>query len=170
MCRDHLIQGWLYSNRHCCSDTARLTNLITPVKLYWSESTVNEFIGVAISSLAKMPGANTDGGLVVPRPSADISRSSDIGLSVTSTVVNGSSWNATSRTDSRAPGVLNTQPSMATLVNGNDGNVVLVIPELEGKGPSEQLEILKELLEKTTRLKEGAENFLKMELTVSCLH
>ena len=84
--------------------------------------------------------------------------------------MNGSSWNATSRTDSRAFGVLNTQPSMATLVNGNDGNVVLVIPELEGKGPSEQLEILKELLEKTTRLKEGAENFLKMELTVSCLH
>lgn len=110
---------------------------------------------------------NNEGGLVVPRSSADIARSNETGISTTSTVVNGSSWNTPVRMDSRAPGVLSTQPSMATLVSGNDGVAVLVFPDLEGKEPAEQLELLKELLEKTTRLKEGAENFLKMELTVS---
>lgn len=114
-----------------------------------------------------MPGANTEGGLVVPRSSADIARSSDTTLSATSTVVNGSSWNTHARLDSRVAGALSNQPSVATLVSGSDGNAVLVFPELEGKEPVEQLELLKELLEKTTRLKEGAENLLRQKITVS---
>lgn len=114
-----------------------------------------------------MPGANTEGGLVVPRSSADIARSSDTTISATSTVVNGSSWNTHARLDSRVAGPLSNQPSMATLVSGSEGNAVLVFPELEGKEPAEQLELLKELLEKTTRLKEGAENLLRQKITVS---
>ncbi|KAH8114744.1 Rapamycin-insensitive companion of mTOR, N-term-domain-containing protein [Phellopilus nigrolimitatus] len=53
-----------------------------------------------------------------------------------------------------------------TLVNdGTADGGGISLPELDGKEPAEQLDTLRDMLEKATRLKEGAVNFLKMELT-----
>lgn len=58
--------------------------------------------------------------------------------------------------------------SNITVVGGSneEAKVAIPFPELEGKDPIEQLEILNALLEKETRIKEGAENLLKMPLAV----
>lgn len=61
-----------------------------------------------------------------------------------------------------------------TLVNGVNGHAgsssdvqsLPSFPELDGKESSEQKEMLKEMLEKASRLKDGAENFLRMGMTV----
>ena len=127
-----------------------------------------------------MPGNTTDGGgggggLVVPRPSLDVGLSNDIALSASSTIApsNGSSWINVDGSSSRT---LSTRPSNMTLVNDRPGSapdahangngIEISFPELDGRDPVDQIETLRDMLEKATRLKEGAVNFLKMEMTV----
>lgn len=113
-----------------------------------------------------MHGPNSDGGLVVPRASLDGGLSADTGVSATSTIVgNGSPWLQVNRDGN--PRTLASRPSASTLVGTppTDG-IEISFPELDGREPAEQLETLKDMLEKATRLKEGAVNFLKMEMTV----
>ncbi|KAL5482443.1 hypothetical protein ACEPAI_9037 [Sanghuangporus weigelae] len=121
-----------------------------------------------------MPGNTTDGGgggggLVVPRPSLDGGLSNDIALSASSTVApsNGSSW-VTVDGNSRT---LSTRPSNMTLVDrpgsnadANGSGIEISFPELDGRECTDQMETLRDMLEKATRLKEGAVNFLKMEM------
>lgn len=40
------------------------------------------------------------------------------------------------------------------------------LPDMEGKEPTQQLELLNQQLEKESRIKDGAENLLRMQLTV----
>lgn len=116
-----------------------------------------------------MHAPNSDGGLVVPRASLDGGLSADTGVSATSTVVsNGSTpWLQVNRGADGNPRTLASRPSASTLVGTppTDG-IEISFPELDGREPAEQLETLKDMLEKATRLKEGAVNFLKMELAV----
>lgn len=117
---------------------------------------------------------NTDVGLVVPRVSVEAGLSAESTVYSSAMTVQGAPWTLSARSsDIRGgltPSTLASRPSMATLVNGNMGAVGgrrSSIPELEGKDPAEQLETLMNMLEKTTRLKEGAENLLRMNMTVS---
>ena len=58
---------------------------------------------------------------------------------------------------------LSTRPSNMTLVNDRpqtESGIEISFPELDGREPTEQLDTLKDMLEKATRLKEGAVNFL----------
>lgn len=63
------------------------------------------------------------------------------------------------------------KPSYASFVQDEplEGGGI-TFPELDGREPAEQLEILRDMLEKTTHLKHGAVKFLKTEeLTVGRL-
>ena len=92
---------------------------------------------------------------------------------VTATPATDSSWNGVRQPSERihyshsSAGRLSNKTSF-TLTNGNsaiESNSV-AFPELEGKGHTEQIETLREMLEKAIRIKEGAENLLRMDLPV----
>ena len=86
--------------------------------------------------------------------------------SVTSAAINSNS-NLHLGTGSASAHQLSTRPSQATLVNDADASAMgISFPDLDGRDPSEQLETLRDMIEKETRLKEGAVNFLKMDLDV----
>lgn len=90
-------------------------------------------------------------------------------LSVSSAGAGSAYWGPSSRlTDgSRA---LVTKPSYTTIAHEepSEGGGI-TFPELDGREPAEQLEVLKDMLEKTTNLKDGAANMLKMEMPVCIL-
>ena len=50
--------------------------------------------------------------------------------------------------------------------NDTEVSIGISFPEIDGRDPQEQLETLREMLEKTTRIKEGAVNFLRMDIDV----
>ncbi|KDR82835.1 hypothetical protein GALMADRAFT_88557 [Galerina marginata CBS 339.88] len=60
-----------------------------------------------------------------------------------------------------------TASSTSTLVNSASGDAGFSLSELDGKEPSEQLDILNNQLAVENRIKEGAENLLHMDLTDS---
>jgi hypothetical protein len=55
----------------------------------------------------------------------------------------------------------------ATAPSPQPAQPIISFPELEGKQPAEQLEIMKELFEKASRVKEGAESFLRITPNLS---
>ena len=95
-----------------------------------------------------MPGTRLDAALPIPRRSTDSGTAAaggDIGIG-TGDTRGGSN-------DFSAPGA----------------QVLSWFPELEGKDPTQQVEMLNQLLEKEGRIKDGAENLLRMQLTVYIL-
>ena len=50
--------------------------------------------------------------------------------------------------------------------NDTEVSIGISFPEIDGRDPQEQLETLREMLEKTTRIREGAVNFLRMDIDV----
>ena len=63
------------------------------------------------------------------------------------------------------------RPSYNTILHEEPlENGSIAFPELEGRDPAEQLEILKGMLEKATKLKDGAANLLEMNITVSWIY
>ena len=89
--------------------------------------------------------------------------------SSTSVGLNSSSSLPSERNASAPTHTLSTRPSNATLVNDADisASMGISFPELDGRDPVDQLEMLRDMLEKESRLKEGAVNFLRMDLDVS---
>ncbi|THH08497.1 hypothetical protein EW145_g2671 [Phellinidium pouzarii] len=113
-----------------------------------------------------MPMNISEGGLAVPQLSLDGGISGETNFSASGIVVNGTPRNTLKTTDGNR--TLASRPSNMTLVNDaplNGGGISF--PELDGREPVEQLATLNEMLEKATRLKEGAVNFLKMEMADS---
>lgn len=118
-----------------------------------------------------MPNVNVEGGLAVPRRSTDGGLSVDSGLTGTTVANGGSAFIARRSTDGGHSANLSTASnvSAATLLNGsatNNGDGSTMFPELEGKDAAQQAEILNNLLEIENRIKEGAENLLRMKLMV----
>lgn len=89
--------------------------------------------------------------------------------SSTATGQNSSSSLPSDRNASASSHTLLTRPSHATLINDVEisASMGISFPELDGRDPADQLELLRDMLEKETRLKEGAVNFLRMDLDVS---
>lgn len=99
-----------------------------------------------------MPASILENGLTsIPVPENGLSADSATLANISS---NGASTNAS---------------SITVMVDSTNGEAKggFLFPELEGKDATQQLEILNGLLEKETRIKDGAENLLKMQLTVS---
>lgn len=100
----------------------------------------------------------------VPTNASNLNSNSGLALG------SGSGTASTTTTTTTHP--LTTRPSVATLVNDVDrdgaSSMGISFPELDGRDPADQLETLRDMLEKETRLREGALNFLKMELDVRC--
>ena len=87
--------------------------------------------------------------------STSASTSSTVSPQTSSTLVNGSMPTLNDTSGAAPP-----QPTPS----------IMAFPELEGKQPDEQLGILKDMYEKTSRVKEGAETFLRItpNLSVRC--